>query len=169
MRPAGDWRKDHVFFRGTQQRSDLVPLIAGRILPGAVEPVPAEGRAVDQRRRAAYSGPLLDPLDKVFLDRLREHVLEALDLGGLFAGDHGHLVAALEDGAAPAGETVGLPGQLGLEIAHEGCELLGAFGDGETSPVDCSASVTVPSVVELRQRRSGRPTPSPRTPEFGLG
>ena len=74
---------------------------------------------------------LLRKLIHTFLDRLREHIAEAFDLGGLFIRDHGHLVAAIEDGPAPAGEAVGLPCQFGFEVAHEGGELARAFRDGQ--------------------------------------
>ena len=90
-----------------------------------------ERRAVDQGCRRVHSGPLADPFDKSLLDRLREHVRKSFDLSPVFVGDHGHLVAALEDRSAPAGEAVDLAGQFGFEVAHEGSKLAGAFGDRE--------------------------------------
>ena len=78
-----------------------------------------------------HPGPLADPFDKAFLHGLREHIRKALDLSPVFVGDHGHLVAALEDRSAPAGEAVDLAGQFGFEVAHEGSKLAGAFGDRE--------------------------------------
>jgi hypothetical protein len=62
---------------------------------------------------------------------MAEQVPEAFDLGFLFVGDDGHLIAPLEDGPSPAGQAIDLPGQLGLEIPHEAGELLGVVGGQE--------------------------------------
>jgi hypothetical protein len=35
------------------------------------------------------------------IDGLAEHARQSLDLGGVFVGDHGHLVAPVEDGPSP--------------------------------------------------------------------
>jgi hypothetical protein len=44
------------------------------------------------------SWPLGKALNQSLLHRLREDVLKSLDLGGVFVGDHGHLVTAVKDG-----------------------------------------------------------------------
>src|SRR6266849_2256848 len=77
------------------------------------------------------TGPLAHPFDKTLLDRLREDISKSLNLGSVFLGGDCHLMAALEDGAAPAGKAVRLSRQLRCEVAHESCDLLRAFGDSQ--------------------------------------
>jgi hypothetical protein len=54
-----------------------------------------------------------------------EDVGEPADLGCLLLGDHGHVVAAVENRSPPAGETVDLAGQFRLEVPHEPRQLPG--------------------------------------------
>jgi hypothetical protein len=145
VRPAGDRGENDRLFCGELQRGGLLPLVAGGELSGTVEPVTREGSAVDQRRRRMHAGPLADPLDKALFNGLRKHIAESLDLGSVFLGDDRHLIATLEDGAAPAGEAVGLARQLGLDVAHEGSELTDALGDSQ----DVDVLWRVPGYVEL--------------------
>ena len=71
------------------------------------------------------------PFHQVLLDPVRQDVLQALDLGGLFVGDDGHVVAVLEDRSPPAGQPVDLAGRLGLEVSHEAGDLFRVVDDQE--------------------------------------
>src|SRR3954449_1070530 len=108
MRPAWDRREHHGFGEDVLVPAELFALIAGRMLSGAVEPVPLERRAVQKSPGGMYAGPLTDPLHQVLLDAVRQDVLQALDLGGFFAGDDDHPVTVPEHRSFPAGQPVDL-------------------------------------------------------------
>ena len=86
---------------------------------------------MDQGLGGMHAGPLAHLFHQVLLDPLRQDVLQALDLGGFFVGDDGHVVAVLEDRSSPAGQPVDLASQLGLEVPHEAGDLLSVVDDQE--------------------------------------
>jgi hypothetical protein len=95
--------------------------------------------------------PILSSFDELFLDRLRQDVLQDTRLGKLLVGDDGHVVAPPEDRSFPAGEAIDLQSQLGVEVAHEVGHLLGVVDDQEEvemggehrDRVDCDLAVAL--------------------------
>src|SRR3954467_3699440 len=108
MRPAGDRREHHGLGEDVLLAAELFTPIPRRVLPGAVEPVPFERRAMHQGLGGMYARPLAHPFHQVLVDPVGQDVLQALDLGGLFVGDGGHVVAVLEDRPCPVGQAVDL-------------------------------------------------------------
>ena len=166
MRPTGDWREDDRLFRREPQRLEGQALVAGGVLPRPLEPVAGQGLAVEQGSTGLHARPISHPLHQVLLDSVRQNVGEALDLRSLFLGDDGHVVAALEDVALPAGQAVDLAGELGLDVAHEAGDLLGVLnhsedvevrrerGDGTEGKVVVSLASSEDAEDEVVERRA---------------
>jgi hypothetical protein len=90
-----------------------------------------ERLALEQGLDTVDSWPLGKALHQSLLHGLREDVSKSLDLGGVFLGDHGHLVPPVKDGPAPIRQTVDLPGELRLRVPHEVGNFPGVVDDQE--------------------------------------
>jgi hypothetical protein len=97
-----------------------------------------------------HARPVLGLLDKALLDGIAEDIEKPLNLRPLLFGDHGRVVAPVEDRSPPAGEAVDLARQLGFQVPHETGQLLAVFDDQEEMEVvGQHAGGTKPHLIPL--------------------
>jgi hypothetical protein len=93
-------------------------------LESAVSPETGDGLAFGEGPGAVGSGPVVGRGDEPLLDALCQEIGEPAHLGRLLAGNGNRLVSAPPELLAPAREEAGLAGEVGVEVVHEGGELL---------------------------------------------
>lgn len=100
-----------------------------------IEPDPCTGLAGGKGVDAVRAWPVAEPCHQALLAAVREQVAEPTDLRLLFGAYGNRLVAALEQGPAPAMEAAGLFGEIRVDVAAEARELARILGRKERVPV----------------------------------
>jgi hypothetical protein len=95
------------------------------VLAGAVVPDTFERGSGQQSGGTMRARPLLSRGNEPFLDPVGKEIAQSGDLGSGFLGDEDGSIAPLDQGAAPTVESAGFFGEISVEIAHEGGQLIG--------------------------------------------
>jgi len=116
------------------QAIEILPAATGAALLCAVEPVALDRLALDQGPDGMHPGPVPGTLDQpsnALLHAVSKDVFETSNLGALLLADNDRPEAPGPDFVTPVDEAADLPGQVGVEVAHEVRELLGAVDPQE--------------------------------------
>lgn len=125
--PAGQRREPRGFDCGERLGVEPKASSRRRVLERAVDPSAGERSILEQGPGAMGAGPFERRSDQAFLDTMGEEIAKASDLGFRLFGYEDGLVPAPPELLAPADEPPSLPGEVGVEVAHEARQPLRAL------------------------------------------